>query len=130
MILIECVGRRGVRRDIYYGISGSTVASLRTAAKFPNMPDQSDIVDSFYSSDLGTNYGQRLSGYWIVPKTSNYTFYIVSDDSSELWLALNGNASTKSLYAYVNGYNSNLNNYGKYTTQHTAKIPLNAGMTL
>ena len=33
------------------------------------------------------SYGTRLRGYLHPPATGNYTFYIASDDASELWLS-------------------------------------------
>jgi hypothetical protein len=92
---------REVYRDI--GLNG-IVADLTSAPAFPNSPNRADLVSSIESptvaeGTLGDGYGQRLSGYLIPPTDGNYTFYICSDDSSELWLSTDENPAHKVLIA-------------------------------
>src|SRR5512135_2398490 len=51
-------------------------------------PDVTEVIDSARTpTDYDDSYGQRLSG-WLVPATTgDFTFWIASDDSSELWLS-------------------------------------------
>ena len=49
----------------------------------------------------GDNYGQKLSGYLIAPRTGDYTFWIASDDGGELWLATDGVPANKTRVAYT-----------------------------
>ncbi|MCX6922113.1 MAG: PA14 domain-containing protein, partial [Verrucomicrobia bacterium] len=52
---------------------------------------------------LGDNYGDSLSG-WITPKVSgNYTFFLSSDDSSELWVSTDSTPQNAALVAYQTG---------------------------
>jgi len=46
-----------------------------------------------------TNYGAQMLGYFYPPKTGNYTFYICSDDNSELFLSTDDNPANKLLIA-------------------------------
>jgi len=40
--------------------------------------------------DWADNYGQRIRGYITAPQTGAYTFWLASDDNSELWLNASG----------------------------------------
>jgi hypothetical protein len=92
-------------REVYRNLSlNGPVADLTSAPAFPNSPNQADLVSSIESptvaeGTLGVGYGQRLSGYLIPPTDGNYTFYICSDDSSELWLSTDENPAHEVLIA-------------------------------
>ena len=47
------------------------------------------------------HFGQRLSGYFVPPVTSLYTFSIRSDDNSRLYLSPNMSAEHKQLITYA-----------------------------
>jgi len=97
--------------DYYREITGSSVSSLQSDSQFPNGTWTHRYLHGFSSmqvttnSDLGTNpgftvdprtgknlgesYGARVHG-WITPTESgNYTFFIRSDDGSQLSLSTN-----------------------------------------
>jgi hypothetical protein len=75
-------GHRGVWRELWTGISGSTVGNLRTAASFAAPAQTVSLVPGeFLVAGTGDNYGQRLSGIFTAPVTANYSFSISSDDS-------------------------------------------------
>ncbi|MFT4637768.1 MAG: hypothetical protein ACI8T1_001078 [Verrucomicrobiales bacterium] len=81
----------GILREIYTEISGYRVSNLVEASVFPDKPTFRDTLRSLDTPvDWTENYGMRLRGYVRVPKTSDYTFYITSDDASELRLNLTG----------------------------------------
>ena len=92
-------------REVYRNLSlNGPVADLTSAPAFPNSPNQADLVSSIESptvaeGTLGEGYGQRLSGYLIPPTDGNYTFYICSDDSSELWLSTDENPAHEVIIA-------------------------------
>lgn len=62
---------------------------LRLAPGWPNTPTTSGLVSDFFEAptDVNDNYGQRMHGYIIPPVSGSYTFWIASDDGSELWLS-------------------------------------------
>jgi hypothetical protein len=71
----------------------------------PNFPDNPAArfylthVDSrdAYTDDSHESYYARLWGYFVPNQTTNYTFYLRSDDASQLWLSTNGAPTNKVL---------------------------------
>jgi hypothetical protein len=59
------------------------------------------LLPSFDASknDGINNYAQRISGFFIPPVTTNYVFFINSDDQSDLFLSTNSSPSNKVLIA-------------------------------
>lgn len=105
--------------DFYTGISGVFADDLRNDFQFPDGVVYSAPLSSFttrpitngdlrnnayYASlGLGDNYGTRIYG-WITPTVSgNYTFFIDSDDGSELNLSTDSNAANATTIALVAG---------------------------
>ncbi len=77
-------------RTFYEGITGNNVTDLTGNAKFPNSPDSQQTLPSFDGGlEHGDNYGSTLRGWLIPPTTGNYTFWITSDDGSELRISTN-----------------------------------------
>jgi hypothetical protein len=74
----------------------------------PNYPFRPDVSYTFTNfngpRDWADNYGARLYAYVIVPETGDYTFYICSDDQSELYLSKAGWPDTKAKIAEVLTY--------------------------
>jgi hypothetical protein len=71
----------------------------------PNFPDnpaarfyltQMNSRDA-YPDDSHDNYYARLWGYFVPDQTTNYTFYLSSDDASKLWLSTDENPTNKLL---------------------------------
>ncbi|MFD3004065.1 PA14 domain-containing protein, partial [Pontibacter toksunensis] len=77
-------------------------------------------------SGLGSNYGARVRGYICPPQTGNYTFFIASDDNSELWLSTTDSPSDKQKIASVTGWTYS-REWGKYASQKSAAVRLEAG---
>ena len=78
----------GLWREVYFSITGGTVADLTNSTKFPRLSDASSVLDSAEAPpDDGDSYGQRWTG-WLKPaETAAYRFYLACDDSAELWLS-------------------------------------------
>ncbi len=100
--------------DYYYLGSGSGVANLIGNALFPNTPQTNAYLTAFDSSlftggdlnnvgafgALGDNYGVSVSG-WIKPTVSgDYTFFLWSDDASQLDLSTDASPLNLSTIAY------------------------------
>ncbi|MFD0895876.1 autotransporter-associated beta strand repeat-containing protein [Luteolibacter ambystomatis] len=113
--------------QVYTGITGTTVANLTGATKFPNSPDVVRTVTQLTGNYSGDNYGARLSGVIIPPVTGSYRFYIASDDASQLKLNSTGpGAAGATVISTVATY-TNANEWTKYTSQQSAAINLTAG---
>lgn len=116
--------------QVYTGISGSTVANLTSAAKFPNSPDIVRTVNKLAGDYSGNTYGARLSGCIIPPITGTYRFYIASDDASQLKLNASGLAPTgATVIASVSGA-TGANVWTTYPSQTSAAINLTAGQAV
>jgi len=112
---------------IWYDIGGVAVPDLTSNPRYPDDPDvcgQIDVLDS--GTDLGDNYGARAIGY-LCPETSgDYTFWIASDDASELWLSTSGKGCEAVMIASVAGW-SGYHAYDSNPSQMSAPIYLENG---
>lgn len=113
-----------VQREIWRNIAGTSISSI----PLDSPPD--DVVDLTEFFETGTNYandyGSRIRGYLCVPQTGDYTFWIASDDASELWLSADDSPASKVKIAAVMGH-TNFRQWTKYATQQSALIHLAAG---
>lgn len=117
----------GLLREVWNGISGTSVSNLTSSSSYPNSPSASEQIYSFKApSNTADNYGQCLRGYVVPPTTGSYTFWIASDDNSELWLSTSANPADKTLIASVNGY-TNSREWTKYPSQQSSSRTLTAG---
>jgi PA14 domain-containing protein/von Willebrand factor type A domain-containing protein len=86
-------------------VFGSEVKNLLQSKNYPQKPTGSKLLNQFEApSNWNDNYGARLSGYLHPPATGEYTFWISSDDGSELYLSSNDNPNNKKRIARVTGY--------------------------
>ena len=89
------------------GIGGGAVSDLTYSPNYPNYPSGSNYLTSFEApTDWNDNYGTRMRGYVTAPATGSYTFWIASDDNSQLWLSTNENPANVRKIAWVNGWTS------------------------
>src|SRR4051794_33547969 len=75
-----------ISREVWNNIAGTDVALLKSDPRYPNSPSSSNLVTDFFESptNVADNYGQRMHGYIVPPKTGAYTFWIATDDAGEL----------------------------------------------
>ncbi len=100
--------------DWWTGISGSLVSNLTSDPNFPDNPTGSDRLASLETPTNWMNsYGTHIRGYLHPPADGNYTFWIASNDNSELWLSTDGNPANASLIAEVPGW-TNPHEWDKY----------------
>ncbi len=79
--------------------SGATRANLEDAG-FTTPPTFVNYLSAFETpSGQGDNYAERVSGYFIAPVTTNYVFYLCSDDDADLWLSTDTSPVNKQLIA-------------------------------
>lgn len=118
---------RGLKRDVWTGITGTTVANLTSNAAYPNSPASTGPIEIFETPlNIAENYGQRVTGYLIPPTTGSYNFWVASDDSSELWLSTDENPSNRVKIASVSG-STGSRVWTKYPSQASAAIALVGG---
>lgn len=118
-----CAGTGTVLREVWNNVQYSDVASipLHTA------PDEVSELTLFEApTNVGDQYGARVSGYVCAPATGTYTFWISSNDNSELWLSTDRDPANKVLLAYVNSF-TNVRQWEKFASQRSAPIELVEG---
>jgi hypothetical protein len=111
--------RQGILNwDFYENIAGTSVDALTSGdLQYPNAVYTNLTLTNFSTvaitggdlagnpgfGPLGNNYGSHAYG-WITPKESaNYTFFIRSDDASELWLSTDDKAGNVTEIAFEPG---------------------------
>jgi hypothetical protein len=78
-----------VEREFYFGLANPTLEALTNDANFPNDPDIVDFAAGFQMTDAtpGTNYGLRVTTWFVPPTNGVYDFYLLSDDEAVLSLS-------------------------------------------
>ena len=129
---VACAAVPGyLSRDIWYGVGGGDHAvpyPLPTKCLQP--PDFHDLVpggiDPRPPYDLVENFLQRFRGTVTAPVTGQYTFWISSDDGSELWLSTNDRKFQKQRIAY-NPSSTAVQGFDTAACQMSQPITLQAG---
>ncbi len=90
-------------------------------------PDLMERLTAFQiPTDWGEEYGTRLRGWLLPPATGEYTFWIASDDESELWLSTDTGPSNRDLIASVPYYTAP-EEWEAFSTQRSKPLRLEAG---
>jgi len=120
-------GDVGVVRDVWTGLSGDyNIAG--TSGSFSNQtsgwtttPTSRELITSLFEAPTNVRdyYGQRVQGYFTPSVSGNYTFWIASDDNSQL--LLDGN-----LIASVPVWTGS-KEWTKFASQKSAPQALTAG---
>ncbi|HEU5395582.1 MAG TPA: PA14 domain-containing protein, partial [Verrucomicrobiae bacterium] len=97
--------------------------------EFPLEPSGSVWLPTLSSPTNHDNYYlSRMHGYLIPPTTGDYTFWIASKSSSDLWLSTNADADGLRRLAFVPAGHATLpEEWDKYSTQSNGPIRLEAG---
>ena len=125
-VITPNASQAGIVEDRFNGISGGDVASLTSSANYPDSPSSTAIWTSVDSgTGTGDSYGRRVYGVVVPPTTGDYTFWIASDDHSELWLSSDNTSQNVSRIAYLNGW-TGYQSWGS-GSQQSAAVTLEAG---
>ncbi|HTI70428.1 MAG TPA: LamG-like jellyroll fold domain-containing protein [Candidatus Limnocylindria bacterium] len=127
--------------DFYAKINGTSVDDLLGDPQYPNGVYTNSFLTNFNTSlitgsdlagnpafgPLGDNYGAHIYG-WLTPTTGgSYTFFLHSDDASQLWLSTDENPANVVEVAYEAGCCTPFTEPGDTVTQTSAPVPLQAG---
>ncbi|MBL9139552.1 MAG: cadherin-like beta sandwich domain-containing protein [Verrucomicrobiales bacterium] len=92
--------RPGLTLDDFYPAPRGKGAFPTGAEPVGASPTQSGRVTSFEApTDIDDDFGQILHGYIVPKETGDYTFYLCSDDQSELWLSTDNDPTNARLIA-------------------------------
>lgn len=119
----QCTASGKIVREYWTGVPGNRVSDIPVNAR-PTGTMELALFES--PLNAGMNYGARIRGYICPPGTGKYTFWIASNDHSELWLSTDDKAINRKRIAYVNGATAP-RQWDKYTTQRSAEISLVEG---
>ena len=120
-------GGRGLLREVWTG-GFDWLDNVEQRPRAENTSPQERLYrDHFSPREFGErrNFVQRLSGFFVPPLTSLYTFSIRSDDHSRLYLSPNMSAEHKQLIAYANQWTRGSWTY--WPTQTADPVLLEAG---
>lgn len=109
--------------------AGDVVADLTGNPRYPDDPTWWTELTSFDFWDSRQEYGSRVRGY-LHPQTSGeYTFWVASDNCSELWLSPDENPDNAALIAAVLAPNTYTARYewDKWASQKSVSITLEGG---
>jgi hypothetical protein len=79
-----CTATGFITRDYWGNVSGSRVSDIPVHTT-PTSTIEINIFEG--PSGVGTNYASRIRGYICPPMTGDYTFWISSNDHSEIWIS-------------------------------------------
>ena len=112
-----------IRREFWSNVSGTSITAIPVTTP-PTGVEELTALDA--PQNIGDNYAARMRAY-LKPATSGaYTFYIASDDQSQLWLSTNNQPAGKVKLAEVTDWTS-YQQWDKLGTQRSAAINLVAG---
>jgi hypothetical protein len=93
-----------VRREIWTNINSSGVTRAIVEANVPGTFPPADVVTFVSGFDVNafgqSDYVQRLSGLFTPPVTTNYVFYLASDDDGSLFLGTTDRPESKRRIAF------------------------------
>lgn len=116
-----------ILREWWDNISGSKIADLTSNARFPDFPTGRQYINASEAPvSFGDNYGTRLRGFLRPQVSGTYSFWIASDDQSQLYLSMSADPSQKVQIAGVDSW-TNSRTFDTYASQHSAKFELEAG---
>lgn len=117
----------GLIREVYPGNFFGGVANLTNHVSFPDHPSEKGILAEFEApSGYGDFYGQRVRGYLVPPQSGNYTFWISSDDQSQLFVSTDESRVNRRFVAEVLTW-TNPRQWDKEANQRSLPIALEAG---
>jgi hypothetical protein len=85
---------------------GNNVIALQNDPRYPNSPSSTTFEGDLQWERPGgfNDYGSKVSGYLTPPETTNYVFFIASDDSGSFYLSTDANAANLRLVCADQGW--------------------------
>jgi len=89
----------GIDEKVWFG---STRTDVENGLYDTNTPDHEAILGQWqelYGNNSIYNWAERMNGLFLAPVTTNYTFFVNSDDDSDLFLSTDSTSANKRLIA-------------------------------
>ncbi len=125
----------GVYRQLWTGLPAvaNTLDMLTNTANNPNWPNNPNAAFTATFTNFETeinsgknDYGQRLRTFVVPPSSGNFTFWISSDDASQLFVSTDENPANMALVASVNSWTDS-RVWNTEPNQQSTPIHLQAG---
>ncbi len=125
----------GVYRELWTNLNPNItdLSVLTNTANNPNWPNNPAAAFTHVFTNFETevnsgmiDYGQRVRAFVVPPEDGVYTFWIASDDNSQLFLSTNESAANRVPISSVTAWTPSENWY-VYPSQQSAPIQLQAG---
>ncbi|HEU5146326.1 MAG TPA: Ig-like domain-containing protein, partial [Chryseosolibacter sp.] len=121
-VLPDTVQAGKITRELWTNVPGKEVSAIPLLAA----PQSTRYLKTFETgTNQADNYGSRIRGYVRAPVSGYYTFFIASDDHSELWLSSDESEENKKKIAWVTGFTAP-RQWTKYASQTSEGIWLEA----
>jgi hypothetical protein len=112
--------------EIWDNIAGGSIADLTDDPRYPGQADSTQSITELAWDPDADNYGGRIYGWLYTPLTGDYTFWVASDNNSELWLSADDDPENVELIASVDGW-TGANEWTKFPSQMSKPVLLTAG---
>ena len=89
-----------VRREVWREVRGTTVSDLTSLPEYPDSPTGIHALTNLECPvNDADEFGARVSGYIVAPRTAGYHFKLSSKDGSEFWLSTDAGRADLKLVA-------------------------------
>jgi len=112
---------------------GNTLMELTNTTYNPNWPDNPDPTYTQFSPGFETevndgvnNWGERLRAFVVPPTNGDYTFWIASDDTSDLFISTDETPANETIIASVTSWTS-WQDFSSEPTQQSSPVYLQGG---
>ncbi|MCB1069518.1 MAG: DUF1800 family protein [Kiritimatiellae bacterium] len=116
--------------SVWTGLTGYGVGVIQsyvaTGSPPPDFVREISLLNFPPTNPDEEQFGRYIGGWLIPPETGVYTFWLASDDGSELWLSTNSLDDHLSLAASVPGWTA-YQQWDKYPEQQSLPLALSAG---
>jgi len=90
------------QNDVWTNLTSRVAVEQGTQARKPNLTYATPKFEGPVGNNAPNNMVQRISGYFVPPTTGNYTFFVNSDDDSDLFLSTDASPANKTIIAQEN----------------------------
>jgi len=121
------IGTGAILRQWWLDIPGYNVDDLFNNPNYPYNPSGRQLITKLQGPlNWADDYGTLFRGYLNPVTSGNYTFWIASDASSQLYLSTDANPYNIQLIGYVSDFTGS-HEWDKYPEQQSSPISLVAG---
>jgi hypothetical protein len=123
------IGSQGLRRRVYSLPTTQTIDAMTKLASFPDATTTLDeiILETSTAPTGNSAYGQFFHGFFKAIYTGKYTFFVTSDDASQVWLSTDDTPANKEKIIDFTSYTAYNDYLSLYEKTKSAEKVLTAG---